>query len=521
MLAAITQPRWVPWVALLSLVVILFCASAAVGIVVGSNNQTVDSWAIQPAVLLAILSSILNIAFVSALSPGLAVRFWLRASKGTTLAQLHHIWNARGLGIFGALRAGSESQKVAVISAFIYIIQFANGPLLQRSTYQVGRASSTTLLLSLDLAPNIPEGTLNTIGDGTPETMDAHRKWIMVEQEWWQNTTMETRDADGYVCNGTCLGNVPGVGITHSCTTSTTYLDYTVPEADNKTIFSIASHLAANETGGAYLFLNTSYVSDISESCLATIIVENCNITAGLVEYPIVIKDKTISLRRSELLNMKVRETYSMPGDSPTAPNNTPGGPLAALEKFIWSKLEDDAVSRRRNDTGRADTGRTYSSPGLLADIFFVADQQSYSTHVLAQCGLKWASPTEYVLLSLHDFIFRAALHAGEDTKATQTFEAHREGFELIFRSNEGYLAAAAVSVGVAVATLVALIWGWWWLEFPVDFSPLGIAKAFGAPILRDTKSKPVSDTLLRASAEDIEAADGQVRVVVVETGKS
>ena len=543
--AAIRQAPWAPWVGLFSLVTILVCALGAVGIVVASNNQTVDSWAIQPAVLLAILSSVLNIAFISALTPGLAVRFWLRAVRGTTLSQLHHIWNARGMGIVGALRAGSESRRVAVVSALIYIIQFANGPLLQRSTYQVGRGSSTVQPLSLDLAPNIPEGSLNIISTGATETMDATRKWIMIAQEWWQNTTILTREADGYFCNGTCTGNAPGVGITYHCSSSTGHLDYSLLSSDNKSVFTIASHLAANETGGAHLHLSSMYVSDVDDACMATVTTDQCNITAGLVEYPITVQNTTVSLRRSDLLagGMKVRTVYSMPGDSPAATPNTPGGPLAALEKFVWTKLADDAVSRHRSP------GRTYKSPGMLSDVFFVANSSSYSPHVLRECGLKWASPTEYVLLSLHDFMFRAAMHAGAELQATQTFDVHRGGFELIFRSNEAYLAVAVVAIGVAVVLLVVLIWGWWWLDFPADgFSPLGIAKAFGAPVLRDTDvdaataatSRPIVQSILKEKGHkefrlDLDSAERELEetkntdpadkeractTVIVETGK-
>lgn len=444
----------VPWIVFVSLGCILACASAAVGIVPASNNQTVDSWAIQPAVLLAIISSILDLAVISAMTPGLEVRFWLRAGKGTTLAQLHHIWNAKGIGIFGAFQAGSESRRVAILSAIIYIAQFANGPLLQRSTYQVGRTSTAIVPLSLDLAPNFPEDFTTRDGGNDAETMDAHRKWIMVTQNWWQNTTLMTKDADGYVCNGTCTGNVPGVGITHQCSSSTSYLDYTLPSTDGKLVFAIDSLLMANETGGAFLAINISYVSDIDESCMATVTTENCNVTAVLVEYPVTVQNRTVSLRRSELFNMTALTAYSVPGDSPTAPENTTGGALASLNKFVWAKLSDDARSRHRNPD------RTYNSDGWLADIFYVANESSYSPHVRRECGLKWVSPTEYVLLSLHDFMFRAALEAGAETGATQAFTVHRRGFELIFRSNESYLAVAVTAIGISALFLVVLVWG-------------------------------------------------------------
>ncbi|KAM7186397.1 hypothetical protein V8F20_011398 [Naviculisporaceae sp. PSN 640] len=527
-LTAVIQAGWFPWVVLVSLGCVIACAAAAVGIVVASNNQTVESWAIQPAVLLAILSSIINLAVISALTPGLEVRFWLRAGRGTTLAQLHHIWNARGMGILGAIRAGSESRKVAIVSAVIYIIQFANGPLLQRSTFEVGRSSTSIIQLSLDIAPNIIPGTLNTrVGTNDPEQMDTHRPWIMIAQDLRKNTTITTKNESGYFCDGTCIGAVPGLGITHRCSPpATSYLDYNRSSSDGKPVFGVSARIQAHgerEGGGAYLALTSFYVSDISDSCMATITTERCNITAGLVEYPITVQNTTVTLRRSEILNMTVRQTYNMPGDSPTAPRGTGGGPLSALDKFVHTKIADEAISHARNP------GRVYESPKQLTDLFFVANHSAYSEHVRKWCGLKWTSPTEYVLLSLHDFMFRAALQAaafGElgvnytsrNNSAQvpigamkQTFDVRHEGFELIFRSNERYLAAAIVSIGLAVILLVVLVWGWWKLESPIGFSPLGIAKAFGAPILRDnedstpnsTSRPPVVETILQQKGHE------------------
>lgn len=55
----------------------VICAAAA-GVVLGmSQGKIVDSWELQPAVILAIISAVSNIAFNSALAAGIAVRFWL------------------------------------------------------------------------------------------------------------------------------------------------------------------------------------------------------------------------------------------------------------------------------------------------------------------------------------------------------------------------------------------------------------------------------------------------------------
>jgi hypothetical protein len=107
----------VPWVGLALIAAMVICAAAA-GVVLGmSHGQIVDLWELQPAVILAIISAVSNIAFSSALAAGIAIRFWLYAARGTLLTQLHYIWDhGRGLGFISAFRAGSEARTVALMA---------------------------------------------------------------------------------------------------------------------------------------------------------------------------------------------------------------------------------------------------------------------------------------------------------------------------------------------------------------------------------------------------------------------
>jgi len=57
----------IPWTAVIPGLVVLASMAAATSIIVISNNQTVVSWKVGPATLLALLSSVLNHALSTAL----------------------------------------------------------------------------------------------------------------------------------------------------------------------------------------------------------------------------------------------------------------------------------------------------------------------------------------------------------------------------------------------------------------------------------------------------------------------
>src|ERR1700736_565899 len=91
-----TTPKWrtsLPWMAILLVLLVLACMGASAGIIIASNNQTVASWKVQPTVLLAVLSSVLNHALSTALYISVAITWWRSTLRGTTLARLHSIWD--------------------------------------------------------------------------------------------------------------------------------------------------------------------------------------------------------------------------------------------------------------------------------------------------------------------------------------------------------------------------------------------------------------------------------------------
>jgi hypothetical protein len=86
---------------------------ASAGIIVASNSQTVSSWKIEPAVLLAVLSSVWNYSLGVVFGISVSITWWRTASRGTTLESLHYIWNQGAvLNPISALRSSAAARKV-------------------------------------------------------------------------------------------------------------------------------------------------------------------------------------------------------------------------------------------------------------------------------------------------------------------------------------------------------------------------------------------------------------------------
>jgi len=488
--------RWTPRLAILSTVTISACIAASIAIIMISDTKIVASWKVSPAVLLAILSSIMNLAFSTALTGGVAITWWLCISRhqGTNVSQLHYIWDrGEGIGFIPAVRARFDARRVALIAAFVATVQFVHNPLLQRATHQKTHAHITKLPMQLDIAQRLPDGWTGYIGNGSAITMIGSRLGLSDVQQWWRNDTILTRKEDGYNCNGTCEGTVKGAGICYHCSSTTEYLDLSTTETDGSIVFAINSTMAQNATGVPFLRLTTLYSSDVNDSCIATLTVDTCDIGAAVVEYPITIQNSTVLLNRGELQNMTVVSTYISAGDLPTAPRNAGAGPLAGLNNFFGYYLYANVTEMYDPDLNKS----TYSGPSMIADLFFQPESSSYSAYTFSKCGLKWSSPTEYVLNSMHDFMFRAALRAGNSIEA-QTFTARRTSQALVFHSDHRYLVAALVPILLALLSVLSLLWGWWRLGRPVNLSPLETARVLGAPILQTTRPDATVEEMLQ-----------------------
>ena len=122
---------------------------------------------------------------------------------------------------------------------------------------------------------------------------------------------------------------------------------------------------------------------------------------------------------------------------------------------------------------------------GSLANQMVIANDTSftYSFH----------DPMSQMLDAIYEIAFRASSQAGQDnataTKASQTSPYQGQGLHTIYVTNKTYMSLAAVIGFLSVVAVGFTLWGWWELGRQMSLSPLEIAKAFDAPLLRQAGS--------------------------------
>ena len=483
--------RKFPWLLMLLMLLMLACMGAIASIIVVSDRQPVNSWKIEPAVLLAFTSSVWNYAAGSMLAIAVTISWWRNFARGTTVRSLHYIWNrGAGLNHFNSLRAGADARNIVLLASLIVLVQAINNPLLQRSSHINAKSVTVEDTISLGMVSQLPDGWLGRIQNATAADIIGSREALSATQGWWWNETISSRNASGFRCDGVCDGYARGTGLRFECNSTTTSLNFTALENSGSVIFAINTTMSLNTTGAPIVVLTTLYAPAIDDSCVATISVDTCTIEAALVEYPVVIQENTVTLNKEMLHNMTILSEYVSSGDLPTAKKGQGAGPLEGINDNFGYYLGTNSTL----EVLSAGNQSIYSG-GLMADLFFQTEDSNYNASIIHKCGLTFSSPTTYVLDSMHDFLFRASLQASTDADI-QTFGVQRSYLQLTFQSKYHYLIAVLAFMLVALLGLLFQVWAWWELGWNVSMSPIETAKAFGAPTLDLGEVRAAKDIL-------------------------
>jgi len=504
--------RKTPWPGITAVVGMALCLVASAVVIAVSQDDPVASWKVQPAVLIAIFSGTSNTVFNSALATGIAVRFWLSASRGVKLSQLHYIWDhGRVFGIGSAMRAGPPARTVAIFALLANAMQFVGAPLLQRATYQtLQHQHIPNESVSLDVAQTIPDGWFGTKDTTTNNIINFDRAQILVQQ-WWTNTSLHTPRP----CDGTCHGLVPGAGFTFQCWRASRTVELATNRTNGTPVFFLNTRHTQNATGAPpYLRLTVRYLSETDDACIGTLREDICDLESATIEYPITIQNHTVTMHRDDLARNGAR-AVSRPVVPPAL--NTSSSPAVTPVEALWGvvqfRITDNATKTYDYKSNRS----TYLGPGILSDIFWIADGGD-EVGPRARCRLQFRSPTEYFLATLYDYMFRAAMSLGDGTE-TQIFQVERTVPVLVFSTDGRYLAAGLVVMTCGLVFVMVLMWGWWQLERPVTLSPLETASAMGAPIFQEAERGATINEIL-AKVRNIEFRVGglpRVEMVVSE----
>lgn len=321
-------------------------------------------------------------------------------------------------------------------------------------------------------------------------------------------------------CVGTCETVVQGAGFSIDCQPPTrTPINYNPPTPlkngswgptafDNQPIFSTnllwlpGNHAAdknhapsINSSVPEQLALSIGY-SDTKE-CAGDFVKKSCTLTEAVVDYQVLLQNKTVSLNNPSV-NLHV---VSMGNSTPDVSGSYMAGQNTTLGGFALAGTDLFASNTSLRFVGAA---------GLWeVDLFnSFASQYIISPRYIGHCQFDWRDPTDDILNALHEIMFRTALKAasaadsvfvqnaqGNRTFATkQSVPAKQTGVQNVFLSHYGYLFGALALMTLGILSVIPTFLGWWRLGRPMTLSPLETAKAFNAPFLNQPPSGSNAD---------------------------
>ncbi|CAI6278088.1 unnamed protein product [Periconia digitata] len=468
------------------LFIIIASIVASVVVLVESHRASKRDWELRPAILLSIFSSAYSIALGGLLTVGVAVAWWRSIAEGTPLKQLHFIKESGSpKHFYYAFLAGRKARRVAIVALLILAIRVATGPFLQRSTTELPHTSNKGLPMKMDLLDQIPDGFRNS----TWAFLDT--EFVYDGQEFFFNYDITTtQDEPEYLCpeNGTCTGHLIGPGVAWDIETTSKNLNVTDPTSDNETVFNIDMDLGPDASGTPVLYLSTTFVSNVSNDCIADLTTQTYKIITSSILYSLTIENRTVKPDFSNASRNPffMRNYTSQANRIPLEDEDThvPRGPLGIIYSVFKPIYRSQAVLVTSNNS----TGRYDQLIGFFTDMYY---NETKSHQHDNRCGSTWDPPGQDIIDRMLQFCFRVGFDLKEDKNGvtqtgTQNFTAIYEYPDQIFVTHFEWLAAAVTIMVVATIVGVALLWGSWRLGRYVTLSPLESGKALGAPLLVD-----------------------------------
>ncbi|KIW02243.1 hypothetical protein, variant [Verruconis gallopava] len=249
-----------PWIGALAIFTILLCI-ASCGIILGTSdgkfrNQwpAYERWKwvskykkwrvraqIEPHVLLAIINTVSNLSLAIAIGQGVAIAWWRRVMKGSTVENLHRSWGF-ATSVLELVTAGRMFNKIA-LAALMAKLALVDNVLLQRAAQtQPGMFYQKGVEISLPIQRELPVGYA---GFATEDGKTGALTWAFGEDilEYLSNPNVINLDdiynhsilangikVDGYNtrCEGFCFGMFQGFGFSFDCSDEVFTADYQV-----------------------------------------------------------------------------------------------------------------------------------------------------------------------------------------------------------------------------------------------------------------------------------------------------
>ncbi|KAM7186322.1 hypothetical protein V8F33_011896 [Rhypophila sp. PSN 637] len=458
------------------LIVSVACISGAVLVIALSDLRPTSRWipaapAVQPAVLLSILSGTFNAAQTLALSEAVKISWWTSAASGTDLSSLHYIWNKGEWKSVQGLRLALKNSRVLHIflAALATIISgVADGPLLQRSSNTVLGELVGDVVWNWHLAQEISGQMVGNVDREVPANVSVFELVQSATQGWYANKTIQ--DTGYPLCDGICPVTLRMPGVAVSCGSEDRSLDLVAPEQANTTLFSINYNRFDADQDIPVLMIESRFAKMIGlgPTCQALMQIDRCNYTAAMVLYHLVFYRGVVTMDLTQ--TPRVDGLTPSKGDSSSTLDGQPAGPLAALGWMADYYLKSSATMSHEQNT----TEYFWETQGVLANQYI-----NFEEHF--DCVPLFRSPTEYIQRSIHEVMFRIGWDAPKDNStAAIKFESviQQRTPSTIYQSNYTTMAVAISIMVITALATATLLWpgGFFGIKRPVSLSPIEIA---------------------------------------------
>ncbi|KAE8364918.1 hypothetical protein BDV27DRAFT_157399 [Aspergillus caelatus] len=493
-----------PLLGISALLGVLACLIFNITILLTSNGKPQNSWKIQPSVLLAISSAISTGLLRFALAEGAAITWWNKAINGCTIYDLHRNWSFAN-SIYDVIKQ-IRFFNILGLASIASVVVAIDSPLFQRATTVTVRPARVNVPLSVGIAQQLPFGYTGAMqrhisGDVTRMT-PSFQKVVLSH-----NSAEPMYLNDTGCANGNCSTTIRAAGLAVDCSLETLPQDFgsLIYGAENGTGKLVPSNYKGTVVGmgdAQRVMFSTNFTFDPlrrpssfnftatykdQKDCNSRLQVNRCAFHLATLFYPIEIVDGAIEFSSSlEDLGRTpetIAEIYDTNEQEDITTNSTIGGVYLAANDLLQSK----AVGMQINHAWTLETS------GMLAqDHLTRADE-------LVSCQDTWKDPTPQVVAELQKLMFRTALsvpnnssqplpllqHGEELIQQNQTVDVVKLEDVSVFQVHYGYLAAGAAVMGVCLAVVALTFYEWWKIGRPITMSPVDIAKAFNAPVLK------------------------------------
>lgn len=540
-----------PWAGLLSILGAVIATAATIAVLTSSNGKPTSEWPterfpIQPAVILAILTTVANALISWALYDGVVIAWWTKMLRGASLKECHNYWE-HGSSAWNAFLAGRDFNKIANACLLAFLV-FVDGPLLQRASSIQAQSVSTTanfsaFLSSAPFAANysgIYMTRAKTVSGITPAMAEVVRDFSSRKP-----MTMRTTG-----CTGVCRGELVAPGWDVKCNSSTRAYNITSPTSGDVFNVGYATVYHDKWTPNA-LTVETAHKP--KPGYVGDLILTTCVLHHAIVRYAVEVTNPNTSTTANTNAN-----------SSPESPQLST---VTLLPLPVFQNTTITLLSSNRSETsglgffpsslgGFALAAKTIYNSSI--SIYFTGGTYALDpstsgpmvyTHVTPgdkaarTADMTWVDPGDDIIAALREMAFRAALglsvptttptnstpadiipnaNANTNANATTTTttantpndnriagDSELQNLQqtagqsvqtttiTIYASHYPYLAAAVGLMLLAIAAILPLFAGWWELGREVSLSPLETGRAFEAPLLvGDSRSDGVDDVL-------------------------